>query len=467
MGPGELGHHIAITCVVAATAADAEPSQRRPAVQEGIKQRSARPAHELDARLTTADGDPIQIAAALCRVELFQRIAPVGAFSQLLYFAPFPRVLSTTRQAAVLNPNEFKSLKEDIRCWAKELGFQDLGVADLDLSDHAPHVRAWLERGFQGEMGYLNRNLAKRLDPAELHPGTLRIISARMDYLKTDTQPLRVLESPTLGYISRYALGRDYHKTLRQRLAKLGRRISEAAADLDHNFRAFTDSAPVLEKALAEKAGIGWIGKHTLVLNRQAGSWFFLGEIFTNLPLPLDAPSGDDHCGNCRACITVCPTDAIIGPRQLDARRCISYLTIEHKGSIPTELRGAMGNRIYGCDDCQLYCPWNRYAENATEPDFEPRGELAGASLLDLFAWTEAEFLGNTEGSAIRRISYEQWQRNLAVAIGNGPVTDAAVTALRNRRAYCSALVAEHIDWALERLTRQTSPAPETYPGTA
>ena len=363
-----------------------------------------------------------------------------------------------------MNAHDFQALKDDIRRWALALGFQDLGVTDLDLSGHADHVRTWLEKGFQGEMGYLNRNLEKRLAPDLLHPGTIRIISARMDYLKTDTRPLEVLDAPELGYISRYALGRDYHKTLRQRLAKLGRQVSEAARGIDHNFRAFTDSAPVLEKALAEKSGLGWIGKHTLVLNREAGSWFFLGEIFTNLPLPVDEPSSTDHCGNCRACITVCPTNAILGPRQLDARRCISYLTIEHKGAIPSELRNAMGNRIYGCDDCQLYCPWNRDATNAAEPDFEPRGQLAGADLLTLFAWTEEEFLSNTEGSAIRRISYEQWQRNIAVAIGNGPASEAAIGALRGRRATATPLVVEHIDWALAELNRRASPAAETDP---
>lgn len=366
-----------------------------------------------------------------------------------------------------MSSTNFQKLKENVRCWAAELGFQETGVTDLDLSEHAPHVRAWLEQGFQGEMGYLCRNLDKRFDPELLHPGTIRIISARMDYLKTDTRPLEVLDSPKLGYVSRYALGRDYHKTLRQRLARLGRRISEAAAELDHHFRAFTDSAPVLEKALAEKSGLGWIGKHTLVLNREAGSWFFLGEIFTNLPLPVDPPTSEDHCGNCRACITVCPTDAIIGPRQLDARRCISYLTIEHKGAIPAELRSRMGNRIYGCDDCQLYCPWNRYAANTDEPDFDPRGTLAGENLLELFSWSQAQFLKNTEGSAIRRISYEQWQRNLAVAIGNAPATKAALAALRARRAICTPLVAEHIDWALARLSRQAAPAPGTDPDTA
>ena len=343
-------------------------------------------------------------------------------------------------------------------------------MTDLDLSSHAPRVRAWLERGFQGEMAYLERNLSKRLAPELLHPGTIRIISARMDYLKTATRPIEVLEQPEAAYISRYALGRDYHKTLRGRLARLGRRISEAAAAIDHDFRAFTDSAPVLEKALAEKSGLGWIGKHTLLLNREAGSWFFLGEIFTNLPLPVDDPATEDHCGNCRACMTVCPTDAIVGPRQLDARRCISYLTIEHRGPIPEPLRAPMGNRIYGCDDCQLYCPWNRDANEAGEPDFEPRQGLESERLLTLFGWSEAEFLKKTEGSAIRRISYEQWQRNLAVAIGNGPASEAALTALRRRRLAASALVAEHIDWALARLTSPqavAAPEPETDPGTA
>lgn len=350
---------------------------------------------------------------------------------------------------------DFNGLKTRIQSWAQAAGFQEIGITNLDLADQEPHLTAWLEQGFQGEMGYLERNLQKRLHPDELHPGTIRIISARMDYFKNDTQPIAVLERPELGYVSRYALGRDYHKTLRRRLARLGQQISAAGADIDHHFRAFTDSAPVLEKALAEKAGLGWIGKHTLVLNREAGSWFFLGEIFTNLPLPVDLPTTEDHCGNCRACMTVCPTDAIIAPRKLDARRCISYLTIEHKGPIPAELRPAMGNRIYGCDDCQLYCPWNRDAGNAEEVDFEPRQGLESSDLLSLFAWTEAEFLQRTEGSAIRRINYEQWQRNLAVAIGNGPVSEGAVQALRARRPDASILVAEHIDWALAMLAER------------
>ncbi len=350
---------------------------------------------------------------------------------------------------------DYAQLKTDIRAWAEELGFQAIGVTDLDLSGHAPHVHDWLEKGLNGEMGYLARNLDKRLDPERLVPGTCRVISARMDYGASHTRPLEVLEDPTRAYVSRYALGRDYHKTLRRRLARLGQRITDAARDFDHRFRAFTDSAPVLEKALGEKSGLGWIGRHSLLLNREAGSWFFLGEIFTNLPLPVDPPSTENHCGSCRACMTVCPTDAILSSGRLDARRCISYLTIEHKGAIPESLRSAMGNRIYGCDDCQLYCPWNREAPDTREGDFAPRHGLDNPSLLELFAWTEAEFLTRTEGSALRRVSYDQWQRNLAVAIGNGPATPEAINALVERRPRVPALVAGHIDWALARLQGQ------------
>jgi len=351
----------------------------------------------------------------------------------------------------------YSAFKQDIQAWASELGFQQLGVSDLDLSAHEPHVRDWLEKNFHGEMGYLARNLEKRLHPDLLEPGTCRVISARMDYLSDGADPKRVLASPEQGYVSRYALGRDYHKVLRRRLARLGKRISNAAGIHDHRFRAFTDSAPVLEKALAEKATLGWIGKHTLLLNRQAGSWFFLGEIFTNVPLPVDAPDTTSHCGNCSACMTVCPTQAIVGPRQLDARRCISYLTIEHKTAIPEELRPLMGNRIYGCDDCQLFCPWNRYAQMTSETDFVPRHELDAPTLLTLWNWSESEFLKNTEGSAIRRVSFEQWQRNLAVALGNGPATEDVLVSLKARRASASELVREHIDWALKRLLDQSS----------
>jgi epoxyqueuosine reductase len=352
---------------------------------------------------------------------------------------------------------DLDALATDIKRWGVALGFQRLGITDTDLSAYKDKVRASLAAGRNGTMGYLTRHLDKRLDPALLEPGTCRVIVARMDYLPDAAEPVRILDDPSRAYVSRYALGRDYHKVIRRRLARLARRIDDAAGKVDGCYRAFTDSAPVLEKALAEKAGLGWIGKHTLLLDREAGSWFFLGEIYTNLPLPVDEAAGGDHCGSCKACMSVCPTDAIVGPRELDARRCISYLTIEHKGSIPEALRPLMGNRVFGCDDCQIYCPWNRYAQLTREGDFKPRHDLDNAELLELFAWSEAEFLARTEGSAIRRASYQQWQRNLAVAIGNGPPSPAAVAALQARRAAASPLVAEHIDWALARLTRGTA----------
>lgn len=338
----------------------------------------------------------------------------------------------------------------EISQWAHDLGFAQIGITDVDLSEHAPHVRAWLAAGFAGEMGYLHRNLDKRLHPPLLEPETCRVISARMDYLPSDTRPIEILENPEKAYISRYALGRDYHKVLRKRLAKLAGRIDAALPG--HRYRAFTDSAPVLEKALAGKAGLGWMGKHTLMLNKQAGSWFFIGEIYTNAPVAVTAAAVEDECGKCNACMTVCPTDAIIGPKQLDARRCISYLTIEHKGEIPLELRPAMGNRIYGCDDCQLFCPWNRDAPTTSEPDFAPRHNLQDTELIRLFVLSEEEFLRLTEGSAIRRISYEQWQRNLAVAIGNGSSDLQAIDALKSRLPEATLMVAKHIRWALARL---------------
>lgn len=350
------------------------------------------------------------------------------------------------------------ALARDIKHWGEALGFQQVGITDTDLSTYRDKVRAWLDLGRHGTMGYMARNVDKRLDPALLQPGTCRVIAARMDYLPDGADPVKILDDPERAYVSRYALGRDYHKVVRRRLARLARQIDAVALAEGH--RAFTDSAPVLEKALAEKAGLGWIGKHTLVLNRHAGSWFFLGEIYTSLPLPIDQPASEDLCGSCKACMTVCPTDAIVGPRQLDARRCISYLTIEHRGSIPEALRPLIGNRVFGCDDCQLYCPWNRYASLTREGDFTPRHDLDQADLLALFAWTEAEFLANTEGSAIRRASYEQWQRNLAVAIGNGPPSRAAIGALRARRDSASALVREHIDWALAQLLGAPAQAP-------
>ena len=340
--------------------------------------------------------------------------------------------------------------RETIALWASELGFADIGICDVDLSGHEPHVRDWLNAGFAGDMGYLERNLEKRLHPEQLEPQTCRVITARMDYLAPDTQPIEVLEDPSKAYVSRYALGRDYHKVLRRRLAKLAQRINAALPQ--HRFRAFTDSAPVLEKALAEKSGLGWMGKHTLLLNQEAGSWFFLGEIYTNAPFEVDDTVVEDACGKCNACITVCPTDAIIAPKTLDARRCISYLTIEHKGRIEPELRPLMGNRVYGCDDCQLYCPWNREAPHSQEADFKPRHDLDHAELESLFALTEEEYLRITEGSAMRRVGYEQWQRNLAIGLGNGPSTASAQQLLAERLPRASPMVAEHIQWALARL---------------
>jgi len=349
-------------------------------------------------------------------------------------------------------PAELSALPELIRSWGESLGFQQVGITDTDLGAYRAKLLDWLAAGRHGEMAWLERNVEKRLDPALLEPGTCRVIVARMNYLAEDTDPLGVLADPRKAYVSRYALGRDYHRVVRHRLGQLARQIDTAARAFEGRYRAFTDSAPVLEKALAQKAGLGWIGKHTLLLNQDAGSWFFLGEIYTNLPLPVDQQPAEDRCGNCKACMTVCPTGAIIGPQQLDARRCISYLTIEHEGSIPEDLRPLMGNRIFGCDDCQLYCPWNRYAQPTTEPDFAPRHGLDQSGLLVLFAWTEAEFLARTEGSALRRAGYTQWLRNLAVAIGNGEPDDAAFAALRGRRPGVAPLVQAHIDWALGQL---------------
>jgi len=355
-------------------------------------------------------------------------------------------------------------LRRQIDSWAAELGFDQLGVTDVDLSAHEAPLRDWLARGLHGGMDYMARHVEARLDPARLEPDTCRVISARMNYLPDARSPTEVLDAPELAYLSRYALGRDYHKVLRRRLAQLARRIDALAQTLPtagrHRYRAFTDSAPVLEKPLAEKAGLGWRGKHTLLLHPDVGSWFFLGEIYTSLPLPLDKAAGSDRCGTCRACLRVCPTDAIIGERQLDARRCISYLTIEHRGSIPESLRALIGNRVFGCDDCQLFCPWNRHARPSAEADFAPRHGLDGATLLSLFAWSPAAFDERTRGSPLRRISYEMWLRNLAVAIGNGPATREALEALRQRRAGSSPLVVEHIDWALSRLGSPAESAP-------
>ncbi len=347
---------------------------------------------------------------------------------------------------------DLNGLSANIHVWGEELGFQKLGITDVDLSAIAPGVREWLDKGYHAQMSYMPRHIDKRIHPEQLEPGTIRIISARMNYLGEGADPRDVIGDPSAGYIARDALGRGYHKVVRRRLATLATRIRDAVAPQEILCRPFTDSAPVLEKPLGAKAGLGWVGKHTLLLDEQVGSWFFLGEIYTNLALTPTNETVADACGRCQACMTVCPTDAIRAPGKLDAGRCIAYLTIEHKGSIATELRSKIGNRVFGCDDCQIFCPWNREPPTSAETDFTPRHGLDNPSLVELFAWNEATFLARTEGSAIRRINYEQWQRNLAVALGNGPASAEVITLLKQRRASASPMVAEHIDWALEQL---------------
>ena len=350
------------------------------------------------------------------------------------------------------------ALAAHIREWGGELGFQQVGIADCELGEAETRLMEWLARGWHGDMDYMAAHGTRRTRPGELVPGTLRVISVRMNYFPQEARDSwEVINDGSSAYVARYAVGRDYHKVLRGRLQKLCDRIAEhlkradtLATEPPFAYRVFTDSAPVMEVELAAKAGLGWRGKHTLLLNREAGSWFFLGEIYTDLPLPVDEPQ-PDHCGTCRRCIDVCPTGAIVAPYQLDARRCISYLTIEHKGEIPEELRPLMGNRIYGCDDCQLVCPWNRFAQKADVEDFSVRNSLDAAALTELFAWNEEEFERRLEGSAIRRIGHERWLRNLAVGLGNAPTSPAVVAALEARRDHPSALVRSHVAWALKR----------------
>ena len=339
------------------------------------------------------------------------------------------------------------ALLERIRRWGREFGFGAIGVAGIDLGDAEDGLEAWLQAGFHGEMDYMSRHGMKRARPAELVPGTLRVISARMDYWPEAAAAEDALADGARAYVSRYALGRDYHKVLRARLQRLAERI---AGVTPHGYRVFTDSAPVMEVALASRNGVGWRGKHTLLLDRHAGSYFFLGEIFTDLPLPVDEPVAS-HCGSCTACLSACPTGAIVAPYKVDARRCISYLTIELKGAIPEHLRPMLGNRIYGCDDCQLACPWNRFAGVTREPDFAPRHGLDAARLVELFAWSEEDFDLRTAGSPIHRIGYERWLRNIAVALGNAPSSTEVLVALAGRRNDASSLVREHVSWALAR----------------
>jgi len=348
---------------------------------------------------------------------------------------------------------DYPALAADIRRWARELGFQQTGISGTCLEADEAHLLRWLEAGYHGEMEYMQRHGARRSRPHELVPGTLRVISVRMDYWPAAARAAApVLSDPALAYLSRYALGRDYHKVIRKRLQQLADRIEAHAGPF--GYRAFTDSAPVLEKALARNAGLGWIGKHTNLINERAGSWFFLGELYTNLPLPVDTPAAN-HCGDCHACIDACPTGAIIAPYRLDARRCISYLTIELRGTIPVELRPLIGNRIYGCDDCQLVCPWNRFSSPTSEPDFAVRHGLDAIDLVRLFRWDATTFEHHLQGSPVFRIGHECWLRNIAVALGNAPSTAAVLAALDVNRDHPSALVREHVIWALHQHSRR------------
>jgi len=356
----------------------------------------------------------------------------------------------------------YPALVEKIKCWGEELGFSQLGITDIDLSKHEQALEKWLANNYHGNMDYMARHGLMRARPAELEPGTVRAISVRLDYLPTEAKCARILTAKNHAYISRYALGRDYHKLMRKRLQQLGKKITDYCEGF--NFRPFVDSAPILERPLAEKAGLGWVGKHSLLLNKEAGSWFFLGELLIDLPLPVTTiePITND-CGSCVACIKICPTKAIVEPYVVDARRCISYFTIESPDPIPLELRPLMGNRIYGCDDCQLICPWNKYAKLSLENDFQARHHLDEITLLDLFAWDETYFLSNLEGSPIRRIGFQSWQRNIAVALGNAPFDIDIVAALEEKLESASEIVAEHIRWAIDQQKLKNTPSdPQT-----
>jgi epoxyqueuosine reductase len=345
-------------------------------------------------------------------------------------------------------------LAQEIKQWSRDLGFAAAGITGVELGEDEAQLRDWLAQGLHGEMDYMARHGDKRSRPAELLPGTLRVVSVRMDYgTGDDATAWQTLAEGERAYVARYALGRDYHKLMRARLQKLADRIAAAVGDF--GYRVFVDSAPVLERALARNAGLGWIGKNACLIDRNSGSWFFLGELYTDLPLPVDAPA-TAHCGTCTRCIEVCPTQAIVAPNRIDARRCISYLTIEAQGPIPVEFRAAIGNRIFGCDDCQLVCPWNKFSTRFDEPDFRARNELDSASLAQLFAWEEAEFLHRTEGSAIRRTGWLGWLRNIAVALGNAPSTTEVLAALESRRSHPSELVREHVEWALGQHAART-----------
>jgi epoxyqueuosine reductase len=351
---------------------------------------------------------------------------------------------------------DYSELAQKIKEWGKSLGFQQVSITDTELAETGDRLNQWLQQGYQGDMQWMSEHGEKRYHPEQLLPGTQRVITVRMDYLPDQSNMIAVLKDEDKAYISRYALGRDYHKLIRNRLKTLAKEIEKAVPDSIIQ-RPFVDSAPVMEKPLAEKGGLGWVGKHTLVINSEAGSWFFLGEIYTSLPLPIDQSTEKNQCGECNACLKICPTDAFPKPYVLDASRCISYLTIEHKGSIPEEFREPMGNRVFGCDDCQAICPWNKGAKPTKEKDFSPRHNLDNRELSELFLWTEVEFLKYTEGSPIRRVGYERWLRNLAIGLGNAPSTENIIQALESRMEYPSVLVQEHVQWALEQHAQSTT----------
>jgi len=354
-------------------------------------------------------------------------------------------------------PN-LSSIKQLVNKLALDYGFQQVTIADIDTADYFPKFKQWVEEGNHGEMSFLERNQSLRQNPNELHPGTCRVLSFRYNYLPESSGFVRVLEDHNLANISRYALGRDYHKLMRKKLQKIADSITEFCDNVE--YRVFVDSAPVLETSFADKSGLGWKGKHTLIINKNAGSWFFLGEIFINIPLEIDPPV-KDGCGNCTSCINLCPTGAIVAPYKVDARKCISYLTIENQSSIPIELRPLMGNKIYGCDDCQLACPWNRYSSNTSDKDFQARNNFDNISLLELFNWSEKEFLQKLEGSPIRRIGYQNWLRNIAVALGNGLSNQETIRSLREKKSAANSMVNEHIDWAIDQLEQRIGNPPQ------
>jgi len=382
--------------------------------------------------------------ASIARAALESYSARVGGIAGF-YTWPVPALLPDSAFPRRLDPDQAAAR---IRAIAAELGFQRVGIAGVELDADEGHLRDWLAQGLYGSMEWMARHGDKRSRPGDLVPGTVRVISVGLDYGQDPDAAWQTLEDGTRAYVARYALGRDYHKLMRNRLQTLADRIAAEIGPFGH--RVFVDSAPVLERALARNAGLGWIGKHTCLIDRDGGSWFFLGEVYVDLPLPIDVPA-TAHCGTCTKCIDICPTRAITAPNRLDARRCISYLTIEHEGSIDPELRPLMGNRIFGCDDCQLICPWNKFAKRTDEPDFRARNHLDVATLPELFAWTEAEFLQRTEGSAIRRSGYARWLRNIAIALGNAPTTPEVLEALHSRADWKDPVVREHVEWALAR----------------